>query len=458
MLDRVRQAIRREGLLEPNDKVVVGVSGGADSMALLHSLMVLQKDFSYRIHVAHLNHQLRTEAGADAQYVCRIAKSWGLPVTVASRNVLAYQKEKRLSLEAAAREIRYNFLQAVADKVGANKIAVGHQADDQAETVLLNLLRGSGLTGLKAMLPRRSNLIRPLLLISRGEIETYCDEQGIEIRQDITNVDPVYRRNKIRHLLVPLLAREFNPKIINTLGRTAIILQEDEEFLRKLTREAFDKLRTYQDPDRLILDRQGWLLLETALQCRTLRCAAEEMGIRIDFNQVEEARDIIGRQGFITWPQGLQVHAQDTKIAIQVPVSTGLPKKTVVYQLQVPGLTPLPELSQAIRAEIIKPPFSYRQKDEKKACLDWDKLKKPLLVRNWQPGDWFRPLGMAGRKKLHDFFIDMGLPLNKRCLVPLLLSGGRIAWVAGLRLADDFKITAATQTALYLQLESWSKK
>jgi len=454
MLDRVWQTVRRYRLLEDGDIVVVGVSGGPDSLALLHSLMALQKEFGYSVHAAHLNHGLRPEAAADAKYVCHIVKGWGLPVTVASRDVMAYQSKHHLSLEAAAREVRYSFLREVATGIEATKIAVGHQADDQAETVVLNLLRGSGLTGLKAMVPHRGKLIRPLLFISRAEIEAYCSEHGIKTLQDFTNTDQVYRRNKIRHLLLPLLAREFNPAIISTLSRTAVILQEEEELLVKLAEDAFSRVKVYQDTGNLILNRQEWLALDLALQRRVLRRAAAAMGRKVNFNQAEAAREVISRGGSLTWPENLRVSARGAEIIVQIPASTSSPG-SVSYQLQVPGLTPLPELGQAIRAELTDSPVSFQGKDDE-AWLDWAKMEKPVIVRNWQPGDYFRPLGMAGKKKIQDFFTDIHLPPARRHLVPLVVSGKHIiAWIAGLRLADDFKITAATRVALHLKLESW---
>ncbi|CEP68546.1 Lysidine-tRNA(Ile) synthetase [Moorella glycerini] len=453
MLDRVRQTVRRYGLLVPGDKVVVGVSGGPDSLALLHSLRALQEEFGHTLHVAHLNHGLRPEAAADAEYVRNLARRWGLPVTIASRDVAAYQQEHRLSLEEAAREVRYRFLLEVATAVGASKIAVGHQADDQAETVLLNLLRGSGLTGLKAMVPQRGQVIRPLLFISRAEIEAYCRQQGLEPRQDFTNWDITLRRNKIRHQLLPFLAREFNPAIVRTLSRTAVILQEEEEILANLAQEAFARIKIRQEPGCLALDREEWLSLAPGIQRRVLRLAAASLGRKVSFNQVEGAREMASRDGTITWPGHLRVEARGTELILLVPAE-GPRAITFSYPLQVPGLTPLPEVGRAIRAGLGEPPATFKGTEDE-AWLDWDKLEKPLVVRNWQPGDYFRPLGLAGNKKLQDFFSDIHLPVARRHLVPLVISGRRIAWVAGFRLADDFKITPVTRLALHLQLEPW---
>jgi tRNA(Ile)-lysidine synthase len=303
------------------------------------------------------------------------------------------------------------------------------------------------------MVPHRGKLIRPLLFVTRLEVEAYCAQHNISARVDATNTDQSYRRNKIRHLLIPLLAREFNPEIINTLSRTAIILQEEEELLVEAAQNTFNRLRINQDERSLALNRQGWLALERALQRRVLRQAAVMLGLKVNFEQVEEAREVIIHGGTLTWPRGVQLCARETEVFWQVPAASSK-AKGFNHRLQVPGLTPIAEIGQAIRAELAVPPPSF-QGGEDEAWLDWDKLEKPLLVRNWQPGDYFRPLGMAGKKKLQDFYTDIRLPPARRRLVPLVVSGKQIVWVAGLRLSDDFKITDLTRTALHLQLEAW---
>jgi tRNA(Ile)-lysidine synthase len=453
MLDQVRQTIKRYHLLVPGDKVVVGVSGGPDSLALLHSLRMLQEDCGYTLHVAHLNHGLRPEAAADAAYVRQLAGEWGLPVTTASRDVARYQREHRLSLEEAAREVRYHFLEEVAARVAAGKIAVGHHADDQAETVLLNLLRGSGLTGLKAMLPQRGQLIRPLLFITRTEIEAYCRRHDLQPRQDRTNLDTTLSRNKIRHQLLPFLAREFNPAITRTLSRTAIILQEEEEILTGLAAGALARIKIHQDAVSLSFDRRQWLALAAGMQRRVLRLAAFSLGRKVNFDQVERARAVAARGGSITWPGHLRLAAGAGAIRLQVPADRPA-AGSFCCLLRVPGLTPLPGLDRAIRAELRQPPAAF-QGDENEAWLDWHKMEGPLAVRSWQAGDYFQPLGMAGRKKIQDYFSDIHLPRQRRYRVPLVVNRGHIVWVAGFRIAEDFKITPATRTALHLQLQPW---
>lgn len=452
MLEQIRQVIRRYSLISRGDKVLAAVSGGADSLALLHVLMVLRGEFGHLLHVAHLNHQLRLEADADAEYVCKMAEAWKLPITITKKDVLTYKREHRLSPEEAARELRYKFLQDTAKKVGAAKIALGHQADDQAETVLMNLLRGSGLTGLKAMVPRRGNLIRPLLFIPRVEIEAYCRRQGLKPLRDSTNTDQAFRRNRVRHYLIPILAREFNPAIVSTLSRSAVILQEEEEVLSLIAAKAFKRVNISLEEYRVVLHRKKLLGLEPALQRRVLRMAAGALGVNVDFKQVEDAREAVCRQGNYNWPKNVGIRVLKERVVIQKPVENICPDETAVYELHIPGFTPLPRFGKSIIAQLMPPPTCFSGK-ENEAWLDWDKIEKPVVVRGWRYGDFFRPLGLKGRKKLQDFFTDMHLPVEERHHVPIVVSGGLIAWVAGIRPSEDFKITPATKTALNLRLE-----
>ncbi|MGB9661719.1 MAG: tRNA lysidine(34) synthetase TilS [Moorellaceae bacterium] len=455
VLDRVRQTIDRYGLLTKGDTVVVGVSGGPDSLALLHCLLLLREEYGVDLHVAHLNHLLREEAAArEAAFVRELAAGWGLPVTVAARDVRAYQRKRKLSLEEAAREVRYRFLYEVAEKVGAGKIAVGHQADDQAETVLLNLLRGSGLTGLKAMVPRRDRIIRPLLFVTRAEIESYCREKGLTPCWDLSNLDTAYRRNKIRHELLPLLAREYNPGIVLALARTAAILAEENELLEEIAGKALAQITLEQGRGFIKIDGKGFSALGAAVQRRVLRQVVLRLGGGAGFEHIETLRVMISTgAGSLTLPGGLkvQVEEEEARFARVGEEETWAP--VFSYPLRVPGITLLPEISRRIRAELAPPP-------ENPVCppyeawLDRDRLQGALVVRNWLPGDRFRPLGMKGTKKLQDLFVDAGIPAAERRRLPVVLCGENIVWVAGVRMAEEFKITPSTREALHLVLEA----
>ncbi|MGI9952051.1 tRNA lysidine(34) synthetase TilS [Moorellaceae bacterium AZ2] len=454
-LAKVRRTINRYGLLDRGDKVVVGVSGGPDSLALLCCLLELRDEYGISLHVAHLNHLLRDEAAArEAAFVCRLAEGFGLPATVAARDVRAYQREHRLSLEEAAREVRYSFLREVAAKVGARKIAVGHQADDQAETVLLNLLRGSGLAGLKAMVPYREGIIRPLLFVGRAEIEAYCREKGLKPCWDLTNWDTVYRRNKIRHELIPLLAREYNPAVVPALARTAALLAEENELLEEMARQGLAQIMLERGPASLLVDREAFLGLAPALQRRILRTAALELGSGAEFEHVEALREIIrAGTGTLTLPKGLQVWVEEGRVHFSRPGQREMEAPVFSYPLRVPGVTPLPEIGRAIRAEVLPPPARVVAPPHE-AWLDREKVQGPLMVRNWRPGDRFSPLGMKGSKKLQDLFVDAGIPAAERRRLPVVVAGENIIWVAGVRIGENYKITAATKEALHLVLEA----
>lgn len=454
-MDRVRQTINRYGLLTRGDKVVVGVSGGPDSLTLLHCLVLLQGQYGVCLHVAHLNHLLREDTAArEAAFVRELADSWGLPATIAARDVRAYQRKHKLSLEEAAREVRYRFLQEVAETVGANKIAVGHQADDQAETVLLNLMRGSGLTGLKAMVPHRDGIIRPLLFVTRAEIEAYCRKKGLKPCCDLTNLDTVYRRNKIRHELLPLLAREYNRGIVHALARTAAILAEENELLEEMAQQNLRPIMVAQGEDFIKIDREGFLALKVALQRRILRQVVLALGGGAEFEHIESLREMVrAGTGALTLPQGLRAWVEKERVTLGRSRKEETSPLIFAYPLKVPGVTPLPEIAKKIRAEVLTPPAEVISPPHE-AWLDWGKLKGPLIARNWLPGDRFRPLGMKGSKKLQDLFVDADIVAAERRRLPVVVCGKNIIWVAGVRIAEDFKITPATREALHLVLEA----
>ncbi|MDN5346460.1 MAG: tRNA(Ile)-lysidine synthase [Clostridia bacterium] len=454
MLAKIRQTIQRYSLLNSGDKVLVGVSGGPDSLALLHCLLAFKDEYKLKLYVGHLDHKLRgKESAAEAAYVARLAQSWGLPVKIEARDVRAYQVERGLTLEEAAREVRYQFLRQAANEVGAGKIAVGHQANDQAETVLLNLLRGSGVEGLKAMEPREGDLIRPLLEVRREEIEAYCREHGLKPCRDPSNLDPAYRRNKIRLQLLPLLAREYNPAIVDALCRTADILRAEDEVLRQVTVQACKEVIIEEGGDRLVLDAGRFLGLPLGLQRRVIRAAATALGWPAgNFYHIERARELAQSQGSLNWPGGGKIQLKGGKIFFLTPMKQEEGKLSFCLPLVVPGKTSLPFLNLEIAAEVVPPPGSFPAHNNE-AWLDWSKIEGELWVRNRRPGDYFYPLGVGGRKKLQDFFVDLKVPESQRDAIPLVVDRqGSILWVAGWRIDARWKVTPATREVLHLIL------
>ncbi|HEX6293101.1 MAG TPA: tRNA lysidine(34) synthetase TilS [Herpetosiphonaceae bacterium] len=328
LLEQVSAFSDRYALLGTGATVVVAVSGGPDSLCLLHLLHGLAPERKLRLHVAHLDHQLRPDSAADAEFVARTAAAWRLPVTLGREDVAAIARERRTGIEATARAVRLRFLVETAQTVGAETIALGHTADDQAETVLLRLLRGAGPSGLGAMRPRRTAdvdllqpeqppiaLVRPLLETTRAQVEAHCAEHHLEPRYDSSNQLPIYLRNRVRDHIIPLL-KTYNPSIVATLGRTARVCAEEDDLLNELVERAWQDVAQLQ-ADGILLDRQHFMQLHRALQRRLLRKAAQLLAAQAEL----EARHIdlilaaiVDGRRRVQLPQKLWLHIRRTTL------------------------------------------------------------------------------------------------------------------------------------------------
>jgi len=461
------------------DLVVVGVSGGADSVALLHVLNSLSSRLKLKLHVAHLNHRLRgEEADEDAAFVEAEAASLDLPFTLGTADVPAMIIREKLSTEEAARKARYRFLMETAGNLGADRIAVAHNADDQAETLLMHLLHGTGPEGLAGMKPVTGLVVRPFLGIRRREIEDFCAQSGISYRSDSTNADVTFVRNRIRRQLIPML-REYNPNIIEALLRTAEIIRVENDYIEKETALAADRVirkasNCSDVSDRFIVNNEAFSDLDTALQRRLVRYLFRMLvgpEKQLDFAHVERSRLFIvsGQTGkILELPEDVRVKSSYSETFFSIN-SINFPGKngngdcgTVNDQWQectltVPGITDLPAVKARIEAkktslEDVKDKIFTSAPTE--AYLDWDALEFPILVGPGKEGDVFHPLGSTGRKKLSDFFIDAKVPREKRKLVPVVYDSKGIVWVAGLRIDDRVKVTERTGQVLCLKLKS----
>lgn len=494
LLCQVRQTVQRHQLLSSNNTAIVGVSGGPDSLCLLHILHALASELGVRLHVAHLHHGLRAaEADADAAFVQEIAAAWGLPCTVERADVAALAVQTRASLEEAARAARYAFLGRLAQQLGAPVVAVGHHADDQAETVLMHFLRGSGLAGLRGMQPIgplpvagvsggvcqvpsakrqvsavRQNLIRPLLFTARADIAAYCAEQGLTPRTDRSNEDTTFFRNRLRHELLPLL-ESYNPQVRRVLSHTAAVLADDYEILRADLLAAWPAIVLEESASRLLLDLAAWRSLPTALQRGVLREAIHHLRAslrNVGYVHVDNALSLL-REGTagerMTLPAGLEVALGYDRFAIgaegvELPV-TGLPQMEAErLPLPLPGTVSLPgwQITTALLAPADLPPGWQANTDPWQAWLDAGVLGPTPALRTRRAGDRFQPMGMAGRSKsLAELFTSAKVPALARARWPLLVtSSGDIAWVCGLRVAERVRVTPATQRVLHLRLHS----
>ncbi len=488
LLAQVHAFIRRHGLLAPGDGVVVGVSGGPDSLCLLHLLLRLREEYGLRLHVAHLHHGLRgAEADADAAFVADLARRWGLPATLVTRDVPAIARAHGLAFEEAARRVRYAFLAHVAGEVGATKVAVGHNGDDQAETVLMHFLRGAGPAGLRGMLPLTPlsdyrlleplreadfqdgpfpavDIIRPLLETPRAEIEQYCVEQGLEPRFDRSNLDTTYFRNRLRHELLPIL-ETYNPNIRRRLQHTAEVVAADYALLARLRDWAWEETVRETGPEAVVFDRNAWRAQPLAMQRALLRAAACRLRPQlrdVDFVHVENAVRVArdgdtGAQA--TLPDGLLLVVGYDRLTVQGATYTSpLPGPTLPPDVEItvawPGLTPLPDGEWSLQAEELSEWTAEQvaaNPDRWTAYLDADALVPPLLLRTRRRGDRFRPQGMAGHApRLSDWMVNARVPRLWRDRLPLLLSGGEIVWVCGWRVAETACVSAHTRRLLRL--------
>ncbi len=492
---KVLHFIQQHNLILPREMVVVGVSGGADSVCLLHVLARLQKTLKIRLHAAHLNHQLRgAESDADAEYVSKLAGSLGIPITIDKQDVAAYKSERNCSLEEAARELRYAFFVHVARKVGANCIAVGHTRDDQVETILMHLLRGTGTTGLCGLAPCsplpydkqvtlrlasepslpaptcRGNLmlIRPLLDISRKETMSYCQEHELQPRMDSSNISLSFFRNRLRLQLLPLL-REYNPNIDQALLRLADIAREDIAFIGQKVAELWDEV-VKQENDAIYLDSNRIAKLPIALQRQLFRTAMAELigDIRdVEAIHIEAARSLLNRPTGkrLNLPRGLVCQAGYKEIVITTIsrqsqlMPCPFPPLSGQHPLKIPGSTTFP--GWRVTASITRRPFvrasdvlnSSEEIDRTVffAQLDFHKTGSKLFVRQRRPGDRFQPLGMNMPKKLYDFMVDAKIPRSWRDCIPIVCSPHQIIWVVSWRIDDRVKVTEATKEILRLE-------
>jgi len=456
LLKRVQRTIEKYQMLVPNSKVIVGVSGGPDSTTLLHLLYRIKSQYNLQLCVAHLNHRLRgKEAQEEAKWVKELASGLDIPVILNSFDVALLAKRKGLSLEEAARLARYDFLEQAANQIGASKIALGHTASDQIETFLMRLMWGSGLEGLSGIPPVRGRIIRPLIEIFREEIEEYCKDNNLRPRRDSSNEETSFLRNKIRLHLIPYLSERYNPQLRKGLFQTIEILREENEYFQGESERIFKSLHKEKRDEQIILDIEELTHLPLALKRRIIREAIRRIKgdlRRVKFNHVDSVLELTERKGSkqLDLPGNLIIKKQGKHLIFGKKEE----KKEVFFPcaLVVPGRTRLSRLGLDVETEVVfkLPPFFPKNKDE--AYLDFDKLKEPLLIRRRKKGDKFQPLGMKGRKKIKDFFIDLKVPREERDRIPLLTSEDRIVWVVGYRIDECFKITKDTKKILKVRI------
>lgn len=484
LFQAVRETIERHGLLEPGDSLVVGVSGGADSLCLLHLLVRLQPEFDLSLHVAHLNHQLRGEqAAADAGFVRRTAVEWGVPVTVSSTDVAALACERGVGVEEAARQARYAFLARLAGDTGARAVAVGHNAGDQVETVLMHLLRGAGPAGLRGMSPRLAlaglapdlpsgahvTLIRPLLEAPRLAIEAYCGEHRLQPRFDHSNLDTTLFRNRLRHEVLPVLEAVV-PGLGGRLRQLAELVTADHALLERLLDEKWNELAISESERAITLDLAAWGALPLSLRRLALRRAVHLLRPRLrdlGFGHVEDARLVAerGQTGAeATLPGRLRLLISYDRVLV---VDKGYTPPPPPDWPMLGGDAPVPLVIAGRRSTVSLPctrwqvqtrllpadrerrTMALANQDRWRAFLDGDAVGPALALRPRRAGERFQPLGMGGSScSVADFMINQRIPAAWRDRVPILARPEHLLWITGWRPDERARITGQTRRIL----------
>jgi tRNA(Ile)-lysidine synthase len=464
MIRKILGAVRKQGLFPGGGTVVVAVSGGADSVALLHVLHELSSAIGIRPVVAHLDHRLRRrESTADARFVRGLAKSLDCPFLSARRDVAALAAEHGLSLEMAARDARYAFLRSVARRTKAACVATGHTADDQAETLMLRLARGAGprgLAGIPAVTEAHGvRVVRPLLGVHRAEIEAFLVRRGMDWREDSSNADDGFLRNRVRHDVLPLLRDRLNPRVTDALCRTAGLLADENDWLEALAADLLAGCST----DGGALDTGVLKTQPAAARRRVVRqwLACQGMDVAGTGHDIMLQLDglVTGASGSRTLDvPGATVQRSADGLLRATAGKRPAPPPGFRQRLRVPGETLLAEqgLRVVVRRErgIRRPPRGTPGELPAYASLSSAAVgRRALYVRSWKPGDRMRPLGMRGSRKLQDIFVDARVPSDTRHSVPVIECAGEIVWLPGYRVARGWEVPDGAAPALQLDVE-----
>ena len=458
MLRKVLSYIKDNKLIESGDKILVALSGGPDSVCLLNILVELKEELNIDIGAAHINHLLRGEdAFKDEEYVVEICKEMEIPCFVTRVDINKYSKEHKLSSELAGRQVRYEFFEEIIKKEGFKKIATAHNANDQAETILFRLMRGTGLEGLGGIKASRDNkIIRPILCLSRQEVERYIELKKLKPRIDKTNFEKIYNRNKIRLDILPYMKENFNEDIIQTLNRMSVLLQKDNNFLEKLALNSYKKYCIeYED---YFIIKEGIFKEEEPVINRILRHAVLKYSkSRYDF-EMKHINEIFslsqkGSGKVVHLPNGIyaeniygDIYIKNKKNKCDVNKE----EKVVINKDKIGN--------KVICFGQFLIEFSFYNNHERNninlnqdnlmQCFDFNKINDKILIRKRIDGDKIIPLGMNGTKKLKDIFIDMKIPKDERDNIPILCFDEKIAWIIGVRISDEYKVTNQSKNIL----------
>ena len=445
-MERIYSYIEKMGLLQPQETVIIAVSGGADSMLALNAVYRLREKYHLKLAAVHINHNLRPSASAEAEMVAEACRELSVPCMVYSEDVDKYAKEHHLSLEAAGHEVRYRIFAAEMAKNRADKLALGHHLNDQGETVLLHLLKGCSVSGLAALPFKQGKIIRPLLAHTKEEILQICAREEIKYCTDESNFAPVCLRNKLRLELLPLLREQYNPKIDYALANLAALAAEDEQYFAELLAEKCRECVT-KEINKAIIDLNLWREYPMSIKRRLLQNIWQELSgeQRLDFGQIEKIISLTEQEKgskSLDLPAKWQIIKQYDRLIFTCYNEQEIHEYRIIWQED--------------EEEVILPFGNINCRESNNWSLDLpknqiivdkDKLKKPIIVRSRLKGDKMRPLG-SGEKKVKDILIDKKIPASLRSKIPIIESDGKIVCLGSLAVSEEFKVDDKTKSVV----------
>ena len=453
IFEKVLSTINKHELIQKGDKIVVGLSGGPDSVCLLHILSRLKEELDLEIYAAHLNHQIRgIEAQKDAFYISKLCEEMGITFFIKSINVPEYCEKNGVSIEEGARKLRYEMFYEIKNNTRANKIAIGHNLNDQAETILMRMMRGTGLQGLKGIEYIRDGvIIRPILDIERNDIEEYCKKNKLNPRIDKTNLESIYTRNKIRLELIPYMKDNFNSNIIESIVRMGNSLRSDNDYIESEALIKFKEVSNIKS-DSVELNLKPYINLHNSMKVRILRNSIKH--ILGDTNLIDQRHidDIIELEDeskidkVINLPRGIYVYRKKNSI-ILTNKEIVIEEIEFCYNIPSNGFIKVKEIGTIIETQVVSID-KYKRSKSDKSCkwFDFNKIKGGIVVRNRRSGDKIKLSG--GSKKIKDLFIDIKIPKEDRCKVPVIADDQGILSVGNFRNSENYKIDEETKEVL----------
>jgi len=458
MYSLIKNNIINMKLINHGDNILIALSGGPDSVFLFHNLRKLRETLSFNLYASHINHMYRgKDAMHDEEFVRKLCDKYGIILFVKQKNATEYAKELKVTEEEAGRVLRYDFFKENLKEVGGGKVALAHNLNDQAETVLQRIIRGTGIDGLSAMSFQMDNLIRPMLNISRNEIMNYLHENNYDYCIDITNTQDIYGRNKIRLNLIPYLEQNFNPNIQSSLCRMSETMGRDKKIIEKYVEVKFLEALKEKGDLRFVMDLSLLKSLDIGEMGRIIRRGLEELKgntVNVEMKHIDSAISLI-----ISGKTGKKINLTDG-FTVEISYDNFIINKTVEkvpdfeYNIVLNRLNQIDEINKTLFAAVadIEDMSEVNIKDKDVISVDYDLIKGSLVARNRRLGDSMIPCGMKGTKKIKDIFIDLKIPKEERDSKLIIADDENIIWLEGYRINDKYKVSAATKKILNISM------